>query len=468
MSNLLTIQQKYLQLGIGTLPESALAASMHRAGYIVGPNTERGSRASMQDALRYQYNYFGIDPEHRAKVEDIRVMDAADGRVKKIHTRMSRSTTKGGLLFKTNNRNKRLLNRWADFKRRLVLHRPEKLESDARGLVMEGNLAVQWVLNQALNVIAGIRMPSDTIVPRVNTNGRFKDPKAAYDQWDYLKGQVIETFPLWNLSMVRLTPNNYDDMGSLGRPYLDATREVWSKLVMTEENMVLRRHNRAPLRMAHVLKGADESTLDKYRAQVEADQANGNYADYYLNVEGGVTAVQGDANLDQIADVAYLLDTFYAGGPAPKGLFGYNQDLNRDILQDLKQDYFEEIDALQDTLAFTYELGFRLDLLLAGINPDAQDFEICFAERRTDTPNQRADLALKIQALGASKETAFETAGINTNKEAQRLNDQANGNDPYPDILPESSANPAPRVSVTPNNAPKGQSSTTISTRSGK
>ena len=36
---------------------------------------------------------------------------------------------------------------------------------------------------------------------------------------------------------------------------------------------------------------------------------------YYSNKKGSVQAVQGDANLDQIADVVHLLDTFFSGAP---------------------------------------------------------------------------------------------------------------------------------------------------------
>ncbi|PIN63680.1 hypothetical protein CKQ90_33395, partial [Klebsiella pneumoniae] len=42
------------------------------------------------------------------------------------------------------------------------------------------------------------------------------------------------------------------------------------------------------------------------------DQAYGNWRDFFLNKKGSVTSVSGDANLDQIADVSYLLDTFFA------------------------------------------------------------------------------------------------------------------------------------------------------------
>ncbi|MGR4655279.1 hypothetical protein K8R15_24385 [Escherichia coli] len=43
-----------------------------------------------------------------------------------------------------------------------------------------------------------------------------------------------------------------------------------------------------------------------------ARPAYGNWRDFFLNKKGSVTSVSGDANLDQIADVSYLLDTFFA------------------------------------------------------------------------------------------------------------------------------------------------------------
>jgi hypothetical protein len=228
---------------------------------------------------------------------------------------------------------------------------------------------------------------------------------------------------------------------------------------MTEEDLVVRRRQRAPLRMAHVLEGATQEELESYRAGHEAE-AGEITTDFYLNRKGSVSALQGDANLDQIADVAHLLDTFFSGAPAPKGLFGYAGDLQRDILEDLKRDYFEEIDALQDTLAYVYELGFRLELLLRGVNPDAQDFQVKFAERRTETPNQAADRALKYQALGASTETVMRAAGLDPALEReQRKQDELEGS-PYPDP-----GNIGPRVNVTPGNARKGESATTIATR---
>lgn len=449
-------------------------------------STEKGHRPTPENSLRYLYRELWVDPDLRQSILDIRTADRLDGRVKQIHRKTARAASKGGIVLRVTDGPVRLQREWRAFVHRCGLNQIEKLYSDVRGLMMEGNLPMQWVLDGDGNVAGAVRMPSETILPKVGANGRFLDVAKAYEQIDVAGlggGRVIASFALWQLTLGRIDPDNYDDWGALGRPYLDASRPVWKKLAMTEEDLVIRRRMRAPLRMAHVLEGASREDLSLYRAEVEQDQAYGSYKDYYLNKKGGVTPVAGDANLDQIADVAYLLDTFFSGAPAPKGLFGLGiADMQRDILEDLKKDFFDEIDALQDTAAAVYEQGFRLHLLLRGINPNAYDFEAQFLERRTDTPNQRADLALKYQALGMSQETVFEATGIDVAAERTRLERQRQVTDSYPmqglegPALPGETPPPPPvsapkarpRVSVTPGNAPKGESATSITTRGGQ
>lgn len=442
---------------------------VHLPGEEPRPNTEQGWRSTPEKALEYLYRMMWVDSELRATILDIRRMHRLDPRVKKVHKRTAAAAIKGGLRLKTGKTgNTRLTRAWQDFERRLRLNRREKLESDARGMMMEGNLPMQWVLGADRRVVAAIRMPSETILPKVGANGTFLDPMTAYEQYDVATGSRLAVFPLWQLSLGRLTPDNYDDQGCMGRPYLDASRSVWQKLAMTEEDLVLRRRMRAPLRLAHVLEGATPEEMDAYRAEVEQDQAHGITTDYYMNRKGSVTPVQGDTNLEQIADVVHLLDTFFAGAPAPKGLFGYTKDLARDILEDLKRDFFDEIDSLQDTLSYVYQLGFELDLLLKGINPMDAGFEVVFAERRTETPNQAADRALKYQAIGLSGQTVMETAGVDPAIEMERLDHESRDRDPYPEPHRIGPSAGAPRVSITPGNARKGESATDIRSGGGE
>lgn len=426
-------------------------------------STEIGRRTTPENQLAYLYRQMYVDPQLRAAILQIREMDRLDGRVKKLHGRMARAAVKGGLkLLWSGPENRRITALWQQFSRRLGLHTQLKRESDARGLAMEGNLALQWVLGSDGRVARAVRMPAETLVPQVNQAGVFEDVTRAYAQHDLLQGRVIAEFALWQLSLGRLDPDNYDDWGSMGRPYLDATRSCWRKLVMTEEDLVIRRRHRAPLRTAHVLEGASREDLQAYQNEVEADESTIT-TNYYLNRKGAVTAVQGDANLDQIADVVHLLDTFMTGAPAPKGLFGYADGLSRDVLEDMKKDFFEELDAMQDQIAGVYMEGFRLDCLLAGVNPDNYQFTVGFSERQTESPTQATDRALKLSALGVPRRICWETARVDVGRAEALLDEERNPLDPYPE---PGNIVPMNRISITPGNGRKGESATTVATRS--
>ncbi len=431
---------------------------------------ERGDRLASDDALARLYRTMMVDYDRRAQVALMRRMDREDGRVKTVHSRVARDVIRGGLVMQVMEpaSSETLRREWSRFADRLNLTQSEKLKSDARGLVMEGNLPLQLVLDaDALDIVAALRMPSDTIVPMVDMGGRFANPGAAYEQRDVMSGKVLATFAAWQLMLCRLDPDNFDDAGSMGRPWLDACASTWKKLVMTEEDLVIRRRMRAPLRLAHVLEGADDTALAAYRKDVESGQGEIT-TDYYLNRKGGVQAVQGDATLGDIADVAHLLDTFFAGTPAPKGLFGYTDGMARDILEDLKRDYYAEVDGLQDMVAGAYAAAFRIHLLFKGVVPGPDEFVLRFAERRTETPNQVADLALKYMALGLPVDEIDLLLGFDPVTMAAKREEAAKARDPYP--VPGAMGRApvaAPRVSVTPGNAPKGESATAISNPGG-
>jgi len=449
----------------GDLMRVALAPLFQR------PAAERGHRVPADVALARWYRQFAISTEVRDKILLLREMEARDGRVKSIHGRICRDTVRGGLVmqFTESASSETLRRQWLGFEQRLALNRVQKLRSDARGLVAEGNLPLQLVLDDGKRVAAAVRMPAETMVPLVDHSGRFADPARAYEQRDVLTGEVIATFAAWQLQLARFDPLSFDDMGEMGRPFLDACCETWRKLVMTEEDLVIRRRQRAPLRLSHVLEGATPEELEAYRRTVEGEK--GEIAtDFYSNRKGAVTAVQGDAKLADIEDVVHLLDSFFAGTPAPKGLFGYVNGLARDVLEDLKRDYYDEIDHVQDTLAFEYEAAFRIHLLLQGIVAGPEEFNLRFSERRTETPNQVADLALKLMALGLPPPLVWAEMGYDPAQVLAAVQAWGERSDPYPPAggapgVPGApgQAGAAPRVSVTPGNAPKGGSATSIS-----
>lgn len=431
---------------------------------------ERGDRLPSDIAMERLYRQMWIDTTRRAMIQQVRTMDTQDGRVKQIHSRVARDCIRGGLVLQVNKltSSETLKKEWELFKGRLQLDMGEKLKSDARGFVMEGNLPLQLVLNEAREVVAAIRMPSETINPITDLGGRFKNPAAAYEQRDVMTGQVLASWAAWQMPMSRLDPDNYDDMGSMGRPFLDACAVSWQKLMMTEEDLVIRRRMRAPLRLAHVLEGATPEDLAVYRKSVENEKGDIT-TDFYLNRKGGVAAIQGDAGMGDLADVVHLMDTFYAGSPAPKALFGYTEGLSRDVLQDLKNDYYDEVDGLQDALAAGYAMAFRIHLLFKGVDPDTDEFTLRFATRRTETPNQVADLALKYISMGLPDDMVYADMGLDPDYVREKKKEQAERHDPYPpaggNVGPD--GKPLAKVSITPGNAPRGGSATSISNAGG-
>src|SRR6185369_10199721 len=98
-----------------------------------------------------------------------------------------------------------------------------------------------------MDLVAALRMPSDTIVAMTDMGGRFKDPAAAFEQRDVLTARAIASWGAWQMALARLDPDNFDDLGAMGRPFLDACAVKWRQLVMTEEDLVIRRRMRAPL-----------------------------------------------------------------------------------------------------------------------------------------------------------------------------------------------------------------------------
>lgn len=463
---------KTLAAASGDLMRAALSPLYGR------PAGEQGARVPADVAMRRWYRQFAVSTDVREKILILRDMEVRDGRVKQIHGRVCRDMIRGGLVMQFHEQasSETLKREWEAFEHRLQLCRVQKLRSDARGLVAEGNLPLQLVLDDSSRVAAAVRMPAETIVPMVDESGRFKDSAKAYEQRSTVTGKVLASFAAWQLQLARFDPLSWDDMGEMGRPLLDAICTTWRKLVMTEEDLVIRRRQRAPLRLSHVLEGASAEDLDAYRRTVEGEKGEIT-TDFYSNRRGAVTAIQGDTSLKDIEDVVYLLDSFFAGTPAPKGLFGYVDGLARDVLEDLKRDYYDEVDHLQDTLAAEYDAVFRIHLLLRGIVAGPDEFTLRFSERRTETPNQVADLALKLSALGLPPPLVWAEMGYDPALILKAIDAWGEHSNPYPGTDPNGAPKPGtppgppaaapagqpPRVSVTPGNAPKGGSATSIS-----
>jgi hypothetical protein len=395
--------------------------------------TERGRPYDGNTFARSPYLAFQVDHEVAVVLDDVHRMDKEDGRVKELHNKIARDVTRGGIDFQTTEKAlpPKIKEEAKGFLRRCKFDRV-KLKAHARYLVAEGELFLQWIVDEKLNVVAGRRLPPGSMRPNVDENGRFRDLSRAYIQLDPMTNREIAAFALWQIKHISLD-GNPDDPGSRGRAWLDASRVTHKKLTMTEEDLVIRRRMRAPRRNLHVLEGATSEELEAYKLRNKDVIENPLQvtSDYFSNKKGAVQPIEGDANLDQIGDVKALKADFFAGTGVPPPFFGYVDEINRDVYEDMLAAYYEILEEIQEILADGYEEGFRLQLLLRGINADGYRWDLKFAGRKVESQNQLSDRMLKHRDLGIPKAMIWGQLGYDVDQVKQTREEEADEDDPY-------------------------------------
>lgn len=399
--------------------------------------SERGTRY-VGDPIQRLYQIFYVSTEYTQTLADINRMDKVDGRVKQLHNKIARDATRGGfnLVFQKGGEDPRVKALADNFIRRCGLTSREKLKSDARGLIKDGNLFFQWVVDAKLQVTGAIKMPAASIRPNVDQLGRFRDPSQAYIQIDTFTGLLVTGFARWQITHVGMDKNP-DDPGDLGRPLMDGARVKNRQLNMTEEDLVIRRRMRAPQRLFHVLEGASKEDITEYKASNKDSLENPLEvtSDFFSNKKGSVTAIGGDASVDKIEDVSELKADFFVSSGVPKELAGYLGKITRDVYDDAMAEYYELLEDVQEILADAYEEGFRLQMLLAGMDPDGYRFDFKFMGRKVESPNQLADRMLKRQALGVPPPMIWAEMGDDPEKVMEERDKWAAKKDPYQERL---------------------------------
>lgn len=425
-----------------------------------------GSAIAPDQYWRNLWRKTWVDSSLYAVIRDIEKMDGPDGdpRVKKIHTTTAQYLASGGLTLFGAENSPNIQRAWQRFHKRVGLHILGKTFSDARQFLLSGNLPLE-VVTQGNEITALLALPAATVVPHTDDRGRISDPKKAYSQYDLANGIKQAEFSLGNLLLARYSPRNYDDKGAMGRPMLDSSRETWKRLTFAEKKLVERRASRASLRLAHVMEGATLEELNAYKLQIEADQYSGHDRDYYMNKKGAIQPISGDAQLSDIGDILHLMNIFFAAAPAPPGLFGWGQELSRDVLQELMAHFYAEVDTMQEMLATVYQEAFEIQLALSGIDPRAYDFEVEYIEPNTMSKAQRSDWALKLQALGMPRQTIIRAAGFSPADIQDLIKAEQSNPEAYApaSAIQTNTGQVQPKVTITPLAAGRGQSRTDIS-----
>lgn len=297
-----------------------------------------------------------------------------------------------------------------------------KLVSWTRLLIREGELDLNVIVDHQQRRIVGInRLPHITIQRNEDENGQFPDLERAFTQVDPLTQLPIKDpvsgeerhFPLYALNSIRY---QFDDGELYGVSLYAATLKHVQLLQDLEEQMFIRRMVRAGLKLLFKILRADGQPSDweevrqfkENNKQLEDPESlkTAVLQNIYANSQVQVDPIQGDAKLDEIKDVEFIQQNLWVGATVPKGLTGYGESINRDVLKEQQEEFNRDLDHLNFLLEHgdggPYS-GMRaiLDFALAiqGINPDTVSYSIQWTEHTTETKADRIDYVKTLRDL---------------------------------------------------------------------
>lgn len=376
------------------------------------------------------YRMLEVETSRRHVLRDVETLLRTDPLVDETNTRVSRKTVRGGIIstVKGSGKHEKQLavkkgnkpgrgSQLANKAQEIIDDFFERCKVDAHSahwvarLIADGDLFLNVLVRMdSQPYIEKIQQVPPAIMKRNEDQfGRFIDASRAFSEIDPQNGlyfteiipdTAVRHFPLWSINHIRWKYRG----GQYGNSQYVTIRKLSKQNATADDDMVVRRKVRAPLRRAHILGSkdapADSKAVDAYKKEHRESMLKGKYqpvTDYYMNGLGDVKNLEGDGNLDKIADIKYLYDKQNTGTIIPKGLIGHAEDINRDILDDQKEEYYDTIEDIRHLLEYGDGGPFSglraiidFELLLHGIDVEATglSYDINFRPLRTEDPTE--------------------------------------------------------------------------------
>jgi hypothetical protein len=191
-----------------------------------------------------------------------------------------------------------------------------------------------------------------------------------------------------------------------GQPLFTSGRQPWLYASEGEKDMAVRRKVRASMRYIHNLKGASEGQITAYRERNKDALTNPDMAtaDFFANADStSIDAVQGDAHLSEIGDVEHQITTAFFNSPVPLYLLGYGENLNRDVLEEQRDQYHDTLDGVAAWLDDQFLIPLlERQWMLQGIWPASLRYTIERPPRKPLTAALLSSAATAVKELRAA------------------------------------------------------------------
>jgi hypothetical protein len=368
--------------------------------------TEMGAAGTPSPSIPEESRLFSQRYDRRSIIFDVRKMLAdnpllAEAASVFVDTAISKSfsvtvqkSAKRGTSAGIQNKAQRVIDRVTDDS-----ELKKELPSWAKRAMTTGDLFVQVDEFQG-RMNRAFAMPTVSMERLSDDRDSFADPLAAFRQVDVNTNETIAFFAQWQIIHGRWDHESGERYGNSQYLQLRKLNKIFQKMVV---DMAVRRAVRATLRRFHRV--GDEKhpgtweDVEKYIAINKLNENAGQAEDYYGTANVDVKNLEGDAHLDQIKDVEFMLNVLFPRTGLAKGLIGFGENVSRDILDDQREFLHVKQDGLVDWLCdHILRPIYDLALLMEGINPKAISYTIQFEDRVTETQKlARCELYLEMR-----------------------------------------------------------------------
>jgi len=349
---------------------------------------------------------FEIERDRKSMITDCRQMYQEDPRARGVINTLVRDAVKGGFELTIEGARANEAQTIAD---ELIarLRMDARLDDWGRLTLRDGDSFLELIADATGRIVDVSRKPTLQMYRNSDDFDQFPDPLKAFYWVDQNWGIMDEPpadavfFAQWQIIHARY---NEDEGSRYGQPLFASARGAYKRIKEGEFDIAIRRKTRAGLKFVHSLKDATNADIELYK-EANKDVLDDPWAAVadFVGSNLDIQAVQGDARLNEIDDILHHIDTWAIASPVPMELIGYGRDLNRDVLEQKKEQYDDSIVAFREWLEFEIlNPLFETQWLLQGIYPGALDWSIEWKAKETPTPVDVGDLAKSLVALKAS------------------------------------------------------------------
>lgn len=353
-----------------------------------------------------QMRLFAVENDRRSIITDCRTMYREDTRAKRIVRKLAKDAVKGGFTLAVEGPN-------ADEAKRVADEMLDRVgfwthgDDWVRMTLRDGDSFFELGATTAGDIVSVSRKPTLEMYRWSDDFDQFYDPARAFfwtEQPVMLNQPPGDATFLaeWQVIHAR---SEHDEGSRYGTPIFESARKAYKRMTEGELDIAIRRKTRAGMKYIHALEDASEADIEAYKARNKPtlNDPFAAIADFFSNKRTTIQAIQGDANLADIADVMHHINTFLIASSVPASLIGYGHDLNRDVLEEQSSEYDEDKESLSDWVAEQIVIPLiERQWLLKGIWPDGLTWSIEWASKKALTPAAFAEAAKALAALRAT------------------------------------------------------------------